>query len=276
MSKLDDLLKKNNETTNPADLDSALADASQLAKEAMAEPSSKNLTAEVLKKLDQITPKAGNTVKESMQAGFASQQPANTFQPDVQITPPPSSSDQSSSNRRPSVRAATNIDMSKITEADVMNLDFIDAKSLDVPAMLQVTPKDGNLRFRWVNYKNYEGGNYAMFKAIGFENASPEDIAGQFSDHLKKEDGTIKWFDVVLMKVNVLVLMGVYKKNIQRALQQVGRWQPQAIAQAQRTLENEVGSDMMNQLKKAGHTVEFFAPSTKEMADQDKDFAEGR
>jgi hypothetical protein len=258
MSKLDDLLKNTAATNDPSLLDSDLKAASELAKEALATPSKKS----------------GNTVAESMSAGFASHQPSSDLQPDVQISLPNSSADQNSAPRK--VRPATAMDMSKITEADVMNLDFIDARSLDVPAMLQVVPKDGNIRFRWVNWKNYEGGNYAMFKAIGFENAVPADIKGDFSDHLKKEDGTIKWFDVILMKVNVLILMGVYKKNIMRALQQVGRWQPQAIAQARRTLENEVGSDVLEQMKKQDLTVEFYAPTHKEMADQDKAFADGK
>ena len=290
MSKsLDDIAKNIKNTSNPAAIDSDLANASDLAKEKLAEPSqtSPNLTQQVIDRLDKMTPK-GNTTKDVLgeaktpfqpdvrvttnKVGFSSQQTTDHLNPDVQITPPPSSQDQNA----PRARSATRVDLANLTEADILDLPFIDAKSFDIPAMLQVKPKDPSIRFRWVNYKNYEGGNYAMFKAIGFSNAVAEDISGGFSEHLLKEDGTIKWFDVVLMKVNVIHLMGILKKNIIRSLEMVGRWQPNAIAQAKRTLANEVGADVLEAMRKAGHTVEFYAPSTGEMAAQDKEFAEGR
>jgi len=285
MSKLEDMTNAFKGTNNPADVDSDLKEAANLAKENLAQSTGGEKLKSVL---DRLTPK-GNTVAASQpaedraafqpdirvtqnRAGFSSQQIKDQFNPDVQITPSPSTTEQSA----PKVRPATAFDLSSITEADVLNLPFIDAKSFDVPAMLQVKPKDGSLRFRWVNYRNYEGGNYAMFKAIGFTNATPEDVEGGVSDNLLKEDGTVKWFDVILMKVDVLRLMGIYKKNIIRSLEQVGRWQPQAVAQAKRTLENEVGSDVLQAMRKAGHNVEFYAPSTSEMAAQDRDFAEGK
>jgi hypothetical protein len=276
--KLDDLLKHAESTSNPADLDSDLKAASDLAKQNLAQPTiddpAENLTQKVIERLKNEAKKAqvGNTSNET--AGFSRTVSKSPYQPDVQIIPPPSTADQ---NGTPKVEArpAQPADLSKLTEADILNLDFVDAKSFDIPAMLQVEPRDGNIRFRWVNFKNYEGGNYAMFKALGFQNAVPADVKGELSEHLLKEDGTIKWFDVVLMKVPVLHLMGIYKKNIIKALMKVGRWQPEAIAQAKRTLEHDVGSDVLAALRKQGKNVEFYAPSVKEMSDQDKSFVDG-
>lgn len=272
--KLDDLLGAVNKTDNPADLDSDLKAASDLAKERLAQKTSEdNLTQKVIDRLSEQAKEAqakGNILGE--QQGFSRTVSKSPYQPDVQIIPPPSSADQNANPGKVTARPATEIDLSKITEADVLNLDFVDAKSFDIPAMLQVAPKDPGIRFRWVNFKNYEGGNYAMFKAIGFQNAVPADVAGSLSEHLMKEDGTIKWFDVILMKVNVLHLMGIYKKNIIKALMKVGRWQPEAIAQAKRTLEHDVGSDVLAALRKQGKNVEFYAPTVKEMGEQDKSY----
>jgi hypothetical protein len=256
-------------------VDSDLKAAAELAKQRLAENMDpENLTQKVIDRLKAEAKQAqsGNTIGET--AGFSRTVSKSPYQPDVQIIPPPSSADQNAGQKGFDARPAQPSDLSKITEADILNLDFIDAKAFDIPAMLQVAPKDGNIRFRWVNFKNYEGGNYAMFKAIGFQNAKPEDIAGPLSEHLLKEDGTIKWFDVILMKVPTLHLMGIYKKNIIRALMKVGRWQTAAIEQAKRTLDHDVGSDVMNALRRQGKNVEFYAPTVKEMGDQDKSFTE--
>ena len=274
MSKqLDDLMRRKAEATDPSEVDSDLKAASDLAKAKLSEQTSEdNLTQKVIDRLKvEAAQGKGNVLNE--QQGFSRTVSKSPYQPDVQIIPPPSSADQNAgSQAKP--RPATAVDMSNITESDILNLDFVDAKAFDIPAMLQVKPKDGNVRFRWVNFKNYEGGNYAMFKAIGFQNAKPEDVEGEVSEHLLKEDGTIKWFDVVLMKVPVLHLMGIYKKNIIKALMKVGRWQTEAIAQAKRTLDHEVGSDVLNALRKQGKQIEFYAPTVKEMGDQDKTFTE--
>jgi hypothetical protein len=300
---LDAISDEVSRSDNPALLDSDLTAASELAKEKLSESTGvagENLTAKVIARLTKEAkasqPLTGNTSVAQAEshsksnpfmpdirvtknkAGFSTRDAIDQFNPDVQVTPPISSADQNSARSRAEVaRPATQVDLASIDESNVLDMPFIDAHSFDIPAMLQVKPKDPGTRFRWVNYKNYEGGNYAMFKAIGFSNAMPADVDGPISEHLiKSEDGTIRWFDVMLMKVSVIQLMGVYKKNIIRALQMVGRWQPQAISQAKRTLENEVGSDVLQMLKDKGLTVEFYAPSQKEMADQDKAFAEGR
>lgn len=279
MSKQDDinnLLSRTEATNNPADLDSDLKAASDLAKQKLAQQTSEDyLTQKVIDRLKAESGRVaqGNTVAET--AGFSRTVNKSPYMPDVQIIPPPSSADQNQGGKNGDARPATKIDLANITEADVLNLDFIDAKSFDIPAMLQVKPKDPAIRFRWVNFKNYEGGNYSMFKAIGFENAKPEDCDGTLSEHLVKEDGSIKWFDVILMKVPTIHLMGIYKKNIIKALMKVGRWQSEAIAQAKRTLEHDVGSDVLNALRKQDKRIEFYAPTVKEMGDQDKSFTDG-
>lgn len=283
MSKAwEDLGPKKDPDESSLENDPDIQAAANLAKEKLSESTSEdNLTQRVINKLkaearaaqaDEDAKAKGNILGE--QQGFSRTVNKSPYQPDVQIIPPPSTAEQNGAPPPTQARSATPRDLANITEADIMGLDFIDAKGFDIPAMLQVTPKSGEIRFRWVNFKNYEGGNYAMFKAIGFENAKPEDVKGDLSVHLLKEDGTIKWFDVILMKVGTLHLMGIYKKNIIKALMKVGRWQTEAIAQAKRTLEHDVGSDVLNALRKQDKKIEFYAPSVKEMGDQDKSFTE--
>jgi hypothetical protein len=266
------------------DMKDDLTRASELAKEKLAEVH-EGIDTDFRKIIRDMTPTGNSTESQTRskyrdpfspdiqvtkaKAGFSSQENIDHLMPDVQITPPQSSANQNRAvSTKQSVRPATNIDLASIDESNILDLPFIDAHSFDIPAMLQLSPKDPGTRFRWVNYKNYEGGNYAFFKAIGFSNAAPQDVKGEVSEHLiKSEDGTIKWFDVMLMKIPVLILMGIYKKNQIRALEMVGRWQPTAIAQARRTLQNEIGSDVLEALRKQGKNVEFYAPNQSEMKD---------
>src|SRR5437762_8459450 len=67
------------------------------------------------------------------------------------------------------VRPASKLDLASMNESNIMDLPYIQAKSFDVASMLEVKPKDPAFRFRWVNFKNNEGGNYDMFKSVGFE-----------------------------------------------------------------------------------------------------------
>ena len=250
--------------------------AAELAKQSLTTPAlsgtESELTRRVLAQITDPQPDVVVTPPPPVTPGFGVKDSGNPYQPDIDVKPPHSSTDQ----QQPAsqfVRPATNADLSKLTESDILGLDWISAKSFDVPAMLDLRPKDGSIRFRWVNFKNYEGGNLAMFKAIGFVNALPEDCIGPVSEHLlRSEDGTIKWFDVLLMKISVLTLMGIYKHNMIRSLQMVGRWQTQAIEQAKRTVENEVGSDIWRALAKQGKRVEFYAPSNAEMGAQDETY----
>ncbi len=144
--------------------------------------------------------------------------------------------------------------------------------------MLDVKLKDPAYRARWVNFKNNEGGNYDMFKSIGFENCTVDDIDQDrtpIGDSIKKQDGALKYYDVILMKVNTLRLMQAYKANIQESLQRVGRFSEAAKAEAQRMFKDSVGEDILNELKKHGHKVEFYI-STKEDEDRDNENARRR
>jgi hypothetical protein len=164
-------------------------------------------------------------------------------------------------------RGAKAIDLANLDESNMMDLPFIEAKSYEIAAMLDIKLKDPAFRPRWVNFKNNEGGNYQMFKAIGFENAAVEDVDQDktpLGENILKDDHTIKFYDVILMKVNTLRLMQAYKANVVKSLNMVGRWSDAAIKEAKRTFNNEVSPDIIAAMKQQGLSVDFYIPDKNE------------
>ena len=202
-----------------------------------------------------VQPSIDRTKGFSSQASAPVKQP---FTPDVHVSK--------------QARPATDDDVRNLDESNIMAMPFIQAKSFDIPAMLQVKPRDAAIRFRWVNFKNHEGGNYSMFKAIGFVNAKPDDVQGTLGEHFKTEDGSIKFYDVVLMKINVFRLLSAYKANVQKSLERVGRWDKTALTEAKRSFNNDCSADMLKAMKEAGLSVDFYVPSRTELEKDDKNF----
>lgn len=238
----------------------------------------RNLTKDVIDRLDEATDASAidsslvdvplhqdtHTVHSQATAGFSSSGAIpSPVVSDVQVAPPPS-------NNGATARPADKFDLGKLDESMIMEMPFIEAKSFDIAAMLQVAAKDSSIRFRWVNFKNNEGGNYQMFKSIGFTNAAIEDvdqIKTPLGDNIIKDDGSIKYYDVILMKVNVIRLMQAYKANMEKSLRQVGRWSENAKREAERTFNRSVSPDILAQMKQAGLNVEFFVPTKGDMQD---------
>lgn len=164
-------------------------------------------------------------------------------------------------------RPATGIDLVSLNESNMMSIPFIEAKEYSIASMLEVKLKDPAYRPRWVNFKNNEGGNYQMFKAIGFENATADDVdqvATPLGENLIREDHTIKFYDVILMKVNTIRLMQAYKANVVKSLNMVGRWSDAALKEAKRTFNNDVSQDLVRAMKQQGLSVDFYIPSKDE------------
>jgi hypothetical protein len=114
-------------------------------------------------------------------------------------------------------RTATQADMALIDESMIFDLPFIKASDFSIPGQYDPKPKDPNIRFRWVNCVNALQSNMQRFLALGYTMAERDDVdetKTPLNDQMIQ--GTqIRQYDVVLMKINVLVLMGLYKRNIQ-------------------------------------------------------------
>lgn len=113
-------------------------------------------------------------------------------------------------------RTATAADMAMLDESMVIDLPFIKASNFSIPGQYDPKPKDPSIRFRWVNCVNALQSNMQRFLALGFTPATVDDV-DQNKTPLGESmiQGTqIKQYDVILMKIPVLQLMALYKRNI--------------------------------------------------------------
>lgn len=181
-------------------------------------------------------------------------------------------------------RPANAIDLSKLDESNIMAIPFIKAVDNLIPSILFLKPVDPTIRFRWVNFKNYSGGNLGRFKALGFVNACPEDVDQKATPIAEGciEGTQIKWYDVILMKINVIQLMGLYKRNILSSLNMVGKFQEKARTMAQKQFDRDLSenftkggrplSAVLKQMQSANYDVQFYVPGLSEVVGQDKAF----
>jgi hypothetical protein len=100
---------------------------------------------------------------------------------------------------------------------------IITAKPLSMPEMLAVKPKDPHIMFRWVNYKSEEGSRVTRYQSMGFDIAAKEDIDGPLPMELKQGAIGIVCYDVVLMKIDKMRLLGAYEYNLQKSQRMVSR-----------------------------------------------------
>jgi len=172
-----------------------------------------------------------------------------------------------------------------LNESQIMDIPWIKATDDIIPGILFLKPKDPQIRFHWVNYKNYEGGNYQYYSALGFVNAGPNDVDIEKTPIWPSalHGSEIKWYDVILMKINVFVLMARYKRNIMASLRMVGRFQETARSLAQKQFYDELYAGVVEQgahkgeklisayrrMKSAGHNVEFYIPGLDNMSDKE-------
>lgn len=120
---------------------------------------------------------------------------------------------------RLNARTAMDEDYRRIDESMILDLPFIKAADYSMSTEFNPRPKDPSVRFRWVNFVNFVQGNMMRLIADGFEVASVDDVdLDKTPIHPKMIDGTqIKQYDVVLMKISVLRLMSLYRRNLEAA-----------------------------------------------------------
>src|SRR5580692_9066359 len=112
-------------------------------------------------------------------------------------------------------RTATAEDMRNIDETMIEDLPYIKASDFSIPGQYDPRPKDPSVRFRWVNCVNALQSNMQRYLALGFVTASPDDVDQEKTPLAETmiQGAQIRQYDVVLMKINVLKLMALYKRN---------------------------------------------------------------
>jgi hypothetical protein len=143
--------------------------------------------------------------------------------------------------------SATKADMANIDESMIMDLPMIVASDFSIPGQYDPKPKDPAIRFRWVNFVNWVQGNLQRFIALGFECATPDDVdqvRTPLAD-IMVQGTQIKQYDVVLMKVNVLKLMALYKRTVLSSLNKLDLVNSgkMGLATAQQTFMDDLSSD---------------------------------
>lgn len=173
-------------------------------------------------------------------------------------------------------RPAEPIDLENLDESMIMNMPEIKAVSFELIDMLNPKPKDKSIRFRWTNYKNAVAGNLGRLIALGYKYATPEDIdTTKYTLDPSMIEGTqIRYYDVVLLKINVIRLMQLYKSNIIRSVMKLGRAAERGKNEANRQFASDLASSPQmiaryNQAKMQNNGVEpieFYTPGAEESA----------
>jgi len=211
-------------------LDADLADAGAIGLEKGYDPE------EVLAKMhaDQQQKEVGNTLHSRE---FYDK--AETFAPSMEITPPPIKK----SNKK-DAKPATELDLENLDESMIMNLPQIKAASFELNNFLNLKFKDKTLRGRWANCKNYVQGNLHRFLQLGYEVASVQDIDETKTpvDQSMIDGTTIKYHDVILLKINVVRLMELYKAGILKSLDRLTRAKEKGLAEANRQFATDISN----------------------------------
>lgn len=142
---------------------------------------------------------------------------------------------------------ATKEDMALMDESMIFDLSFIKASDFSIPGQYDPKPIDPEIRFRWVNCVNALQSNMQRFLALGFTMATPVDV-DQVRTPLAEsmiQGNQIKQYDVVLMKIPVLALMSLYKRNMLVSASKLDMVREGGIAAANQTFQDLVGQDPM-------------------------------
>lgn len=160
------------------------------------------------------------------------------------------------------------IDWSKVSEEDILRLP-LEAKAFSDVPMLAVKPKDSTVVFYFaycgnLDAKDNRAGptNIAKLKAKGYEFATLADVDGGEEKLIEGSvgaDGLIRYYDVVLMKINKLRL---YQHLKAKLIQAVGRTDPMkankmAAEGAEAFMEN-TNSAALAAARQSGKHVSFY------------------
>lgn len=168
-------------------------------------------------------------------------------------------------------RPATKIDLANVDESMIMNMPEIKAASFEIIDILNPKPKSPSIRFKWANYKNAVAGNLGRLKSLGFEVAHVDDVdMGKSKIDPSMIEGTqVKYYDVILLKIDTIRLMSLYKANIMRSVSKLSRVKEKGILEAQNDFKSSVSSIpgaslAYNKMKEAlggKEPVQFFVPT---------------
>lgn len=101
-------------------------------------------------------------------------------------------------------------------EAAILFDKMIIARSLATPEVCSIHVKNTEYYYRWVNAKAMGGQVYMQRRALGFINATSNDVDVMVADAVATE-GEVRSGDLILMKMQFARWAGHVKANMQRA-----------------------------------------------------------
>jgi hypothetical protein len=102
-------------------------------------------------------------------------------------------------------------------EADILFDKSIVAKPLNAPEVASIHVKNTEYYYRWVNRKHSEGRVYMERKAMGFVNATTDDVEVLVGDTVSTES-EIRCGDVILMKIPFHLWASHVKRNMEAGM----------------------------------------------------------
>lgn len=148
--------------------------------------------------------------------------------------------------------------MRDMTEAEILADASIEARPLMMPQQLDVKSRRPEYAFYWVNRKGDQGTRHEKFLALGFTNATKDDVHG-LDQSVMVQGNSIVLGDLLLMKCLKVHYYGYLKYNMMKANNAVkGKASP---AEAQRKFAAEVGADVTQLKGKVG----FYTPNDGEL-----------
>jgi len=102
------------------------------------------------------------------------------------------------------------------SEASILFDKSIVAKSLVIPEVASIRIKNTEYYYRWVNRLHGNGSRYMQHKAMGFTDATTDDVEVLVGD-IVATNGEIRSHDVVLMKIEYSRWASHVKRNMQRS-----------------------------------------------------------
>lgn len=102
-------------------------------------------------------------------------------------------------------------------EASLLLNKGLVARPLLTPELASIHVKNPEYRYRWVNFSGRNGAIYSQRKAMGFVNATNEDVDA-FSVDVTNAGGEIRAGDLILMKIRADLYDAAIKYNMIQAL----------------------------------------------------------
>lgn len=100
-------------------------------------------------------------------------------------------------------------------EAAILFDKSLVAKSLNIPEVASIHVKNTENYYRWVNRLHGNGSRYMQHRAMGFVNATLDDVDVLVADNIVCEKNEITSHDVILMKIEYGRWASHVKRNMQ-------------------------------------------------------------